>query len=313
VTTSSKRGIDKEVAMSDLVLETTKLSKRFKEVFAVDEVDLAVKRGEVFGFLGPNGAGKTTTIGMILGLIHPTAGEVRVMGEHVSPSHTAPLRRVGSLVGSTMVPHLSGRDNLDLLAGLPPRVDRRRVEEVLGTVGLTGAAHRPFETYSTGMKQRLGLAAALLHRPELLILDEPTNGLDPAGMREIREMIRSFASEGITVFLSSHLLHEVEQVCDRVAVLTRGKVVAQGVVADLVGKQDTVKVRVQAPVEAAHLLRSLEGVTSIQPNGAYVQVQGAPSEAVIVHLVSGGIVPSEVTRGGSDLESIFLELTSEPR
>jgi ABC-type multidrug transport system ATPase subunit len=310
MTMSHERGIDKEVAMSEVVLKTQKLTKRFKEVFAVNEVDLAVRRGEVFGFLGPNGAGKTTTIGMILGLIHPTAGQVEVLGERVSPGHTDPLRRVGSLVGSAMVPHLAGRDNLKLLAGLPPRVDGRRVEEVLETVGLSGAAHRPFETYSTGMKQRLGLAAALLHRPEILILDEPTNGLDPAGMREIREMIRSFASEGITVFLSSHLLHEVEQVCDRVAVLSRGKVVAQGLVADLVGRQDTVKVRVQAPAEAAQLLRSLEGVTSIQPNGAYVQVQGAPSEAVILHLVSGGVVPSEVTRGGSDLESIFLELTS---
>lgn len=298
--------------MSEVVLKTQKLTKRFGTMTAVDGVDLAVNRGEVFGFLGPNGAGKTTTIGMVLGLVHPTSGQVEVLGQRVTPSDNAPLRRVGSLVGSAMVPHLSGRDNLRLLAGLPPRVDLRRVEEVLELVGLSGAAHRTFETYSTGMKQRLGLAAALLNHPELLILDEPTNGLDPAGMREIREMIRSFASQGITVFLSSHLLHEVEQVCDRVAVLSGGKVVAQGDVSGLVGKQDSVRARVQAPAEAAQLLRSLEGVTSIQPNGAYVVVKGVPSEAVIVHLVSGGIVPSEVTRGASDLESIFLELTANP-
>lgn len=297
--------------MSSLVLQTHNLSKRFGEMAAVDGVDLTVVQGEIFGFLGPNGAGKTTTIGMILGLIHPTSGRVEVFGEEVSPGRTAPLRKVGSLVGLGMVPHLSGWDNLLLLAGLPPKVDSRRVEEVLELVALTHAANRPFGTYSTGMQQRLGLAAALLHRPALLILDEPTNGLDPAGMREIRDMLRTLAGEGITIFLSSHLLHEVEQVCDRVAVLNHGKVVAQGTVHDLLGKRDIVKVRVTSPQEAAHRLRSLPGVTQIQPNGVYVQVRGVPSEAVIVHLVSGGIVPSEVTIGGSDLESIFLELTKE--
>jgi ABC-type multidrug transport system ATPase subunit len=298
--------------MAEIVLQTHGLSKRFKGLTAVDQVSLTVQRGEVFGFLGPNGAGKTTTIGVILGLIHPTSGEVEVLGERVTPSRTAPLRRVGSLVGTPgMVPHLSGRDNLDLLSRLRPEVNARRVEEVLAQVGLTDASRRQFQSYSTGMKQRLGLAAALLHRPELLILDEPTNGLDPAGMREVRDLLRSLAGEGITVFLSSHLLHEIEQVCDRVAVLKRGKVVAQGAVAGLLGKQDVVKVRVPAPEAAAEVLRSLAGVTEIQPNGRYVQIKGVPSEAVVLHLVQNGIVPGEVTTGGSDLESIFLELTQD--
>ncbi|MHB1415631.1 MAG: ABC transporter ATP-binding protein [Chloroflexota bacterium] len=298
--------------MPDVVLKTRNLSKRFNRVAAVNEVDLSVNQGEVFGFLGPNGAGKTTTIGMILGLIHPTAGQVEVFGERVTPGHTRPLRRVGSLVGAPgMVPHLSGRDNLSLLAGLPPKANKERVEEVLKQVGLTEAANRAFQNYSTGMKQRLGLAAALLHRPSLLILDEPTNGLDPAGMREVRELLRALAAEGITVFLSSHLLHEVEQVCDRVAVLKQGHVVAQGTVAQLIGQQDVVKARVPSPAQAAGVLRTLAGVTRVEPNGTYVRVSGVPSEAVIVHLVNNGIVPSEVLRGESDLESIFLELTKE--
>jgi ABC-type multidrug transport system ATPase subunit len=294
------------------VIRTRGLTKRFGPLVAVDGVDLDVLPGEVFGFLGPNGSGKTTTISMILGLLHPTAGQVEVAGERVTPQQTSALHRVGSLVGSPgMVPYFSARDNLRVLAGLPPAADRKRVEEVLEQVNLVGAADRPFQTYSTGMKQRLGLAAALLHRPEILILDEPTNGLDPAGMREIRGMIRSFAAEGITVFLSSHLLHEVEQVCDRVAVLSRGKVVARGTVSELVGRKDVIRVRVAEPEEAARVLRALPGVTDVRPDSNHVDVRGVTSEAVIVHMVENGVVPSEVIRGGTDLESVFLELTQE--
>ena len=217
-----------------IVLRTHDLTKHFGPVRAVDCVNLAVRRGEVFGFLGPNGAGKTTTIGMCLGLIHPTTGDVELFGEPLTPDRTTPLRRVGALVGAPgLAPYLSGRENLRLLALLPPDMNEGRVEQVLGQVGLAEAARRKTKGYSSGMKQRLGLAGALLHRPELLVLDEPTNGLDPAGMREVRDLLRALADQGVTVFLSSHLLHEVEQVCDRVAVLHHGRVVAQGPVAEL--------------------------------------------------------------------------------
>jgi ABC-2 type transport system ATP-binding protein len=230
----------------------------------------------------------------------------------VTPSKTAALRRVGSLVGSPgMVPYLSGRENLSLLTRMYAHVDQRRVEEVLELVGLTQAAQRQFQGYSTGMKQRLGLAAALLHQPAVLILDEPTNGLDPAGMRQVRELLRSLAQDGITVFLSSHLLHEVEQVCDQVAVIHQGKIIAQGTVQDLLGDQKVVRVWVPAPQEAVQLLRTLPGVARIRPNGKYVEVAGVPSESVIMHLTSNGVVPSQVMAGQDDLEDIFLQLTAE--
>jgi len=298
--------------MSEIVLQTYNLSKRFGDVVAVDGVSLSVRRGEVFGFLGPNGAGKTTTIGMMLGLIHPTAGRVEVLGQEVTPKRTAPLRQVGALVGTPgLVPYLSGRDNLRLLARLHPEVDERRIDAVLEQVGLTEAADRKVKGYSTGMRQRLGLAAALLHRPQLLILDEPTNGLDPAGMREMRLLLRCLADEGMTVFLSSHLLHEVEQICDRVAVLNRGRVVAEGPVDALLAGEQVVRVRVPSPTQAVHLLETLPGVTRVEANGVYVEVQGVSSEAVVAHLTAYGIVPGEVTTARPDLESLFLSLTRE--
>ena len=297
--------------MKKVVLETHNLRKEFGDVVAVDGISFPVYEGEVFGFLGPNGSGKTTTISMALGLIHPTAGSVELFGERVTPGHTAPLKRVGALVGTALVPYMSGRDNLALLARLYPEVGKERIEELLARVNLTHAADRPVKGYSTGMKQRLGLAAALLHEPVLLILDEPTNGLDPAGMAEIRNLIRSLADEGITVFLSSHLLHEVEQVCDRVAVLKQGQVVAQGPVAGLIGgeQQTVVRLRVSSPAAAQTALQALPEVSHIKTNGAYVEVTGAPSETLVAYLVGKGIVPGEVTTESSDLESVFLGLT----
>jgi ABC-2 type transport system ATP-binding protein len=299
--------------MEPPVLQTHGLVKRFGPVAAVNGVDLQVQPGEVFGFLGPNGAGKTTTIGMILGLLYPTSGRVALFGEDVTPAHTAPLRKVGALVGEPgMVPHLSGRANLRLLARLHPGVTYERIEAVLEQVGLAHAAGRAFRGYSTGMKQRLGIGAALLHQPRLLILDEPTNGLDPAGMREIRELLRELAGQGVTVFLSSHLLHEIEQVCDRVAVLNQGRVVAHGPVAALLGTQRVVRARVPEPEAAARLLAELHPA-SVRTNGGTVEVEGVASEAVITRLVAGGMVPSEVTNGHAALEDIFLELTEGGR
>jgi ABC-type multidrug transport system ATPase subunit len=296
--------------MSDIVLRTEGLTKRFGPVIAVDTVDLAVRAGEVYGFLGPNGAGKTTTIAMALGLLHPTAGRVEVLGQRVTPGHTKALRRVGSLVGVPgMVPALSGRRNLKLLARLHPDVDDRRVEEILDFVSLSDAADRKYKGYSLGMRQRLGLAAALLHRPALLILDEPTNGLDPAGMREVRDLLQELAVTGTTVFLSSHLLHEVEQICDRVAVLNSGSVVAEGPVRELLRGSRVVRARVSSTRAALAALEGLPGMTCVEANGRSVVVHGASSEAVIVRLVEKGVVPSEVTTGETDLESVFLSLT----
>jgi ABC-2 type transport system ATP-binding protein len=297
--------------MSDYILETHDLSKNFGAVTAVNRINLQVKRGELFGFLGPNGAGKTTTIGIALGLVAASGGRVEIFGETVTPHQTRPLRRVGSLVGSpSLLPYMSGVDNLRMLARLSEGVDNGRIAEVIERVGMTESAQRKVQGYSTGMKQRIGLAAALLHRPELIILDEPTNGLDPKGMREMRDLLRDLAADGVTIFLSSHLLNEVEQICDRVAVLNRGEIVAQGGVQDLLGDQQTiVKVRVQSPTQAAEALQTLTGIGSVKSNGHYLEVTGVGGEAIVRHLAQREIYPSEVVAQRIDLESLFLEMT----
>lgn len=297
--------------MNDIILQTENLTKNFGQVKAVQAVELTIHRGEVFGFLGPNGSGKTTTIGMILGLIWPSRGRVTLFSQPVSPVQTRPLRQVGSLVGApALLPYLSGRENLRLVARLHSNVDNARVEEVLTLVNMRDAAGRKFKSYSTGMKQRLGLAAALLHQPALIILDEPTNGLDPAGMREMRDLIRRLADEGITIFLSSHLLHEVEQVCDRIAMLRQGQIVRQGAVRDLLEQgQQVVRLRVPIPAAAREVLATLPGAASIETNGRYLQITGVAGETAVAHLAQYGIIPSEITTRQTDLETLFLELT----
>ena len=296
--------------MNNIILQTNDLSKHFGAVTAVQSVNLRVQQGEVFGFLGPNGAGKTTTIGMVLGLIHPSAGQITLFDQPVTPSQNGALQRVGSLVGApSLVPYLTARENLQLVAKLHDGVENGRIDELLDLVGLSHAAGRKVKGFSTGMKQRLGLAAALLPRPALIILDEPTNGLDPAGMREVRTLIRQLADDGITVFLSSHLLHEVEQVCDRIAVIRQGKIVAQGAVDDLLNQSgQSVRLKVKNPAQAGELLAQLPQA-QIVTNGAYVQVSGVESETAVAHLTQNGIIPSEVAVQKSDLESLFLELT----
>jgi ABC-type multidrug transport system ATPase subunit len=277
----------------------------------VEDVSLEVRRGCVFGFLGPNGSGKTTTIAMILSLLRPNTGSVMLFGQAVTLGNNFPLRRVGALMGSpAFVPYMSARENLLLQQQFHPDVTRQRVDEVLETIGLTQATGQNAGKFSSGMKQRLGIGIALLHKPELLILDEPTNGMDPAGMVEIRKMLRSLADGGATVFLSSHLLHEVEQICDEVAILRQGTIVAQGKLETLLGKREpSVRVRVPSPADAAALLLRQSGVREAVVDGACVVVKGIPSETVIVCLVSGGMVPSEVIPGKPDLEKLFLELT----
>ena len=224
------------------IIETDGLTKRFGKIVAVDGLSLTVQRGHVFGLLGPNGSGKTTTMGMLLGLTRPTAGSFRLFGEQGNNQDA--LRRVGAIVETpTFYPYLTGRQNLAYFQGILGRGTAQELDALLDQVSLADRADDRFHTYSLGMKQRLGLAYALLGDPELLFLDEPTNGMDPAGMAEMRDLIRSLGTEDRTVFLSSHLLHEVEQVCDSVVILSKGKLIAQGSVAELLQGRGQIRAR----------------------------------------------------------------------
>ncbi len=298
--------------MNQIVLETKDLTKTYGKLRAVDAINITAYEGEVFGFLGPNGAGKTTTLGMVLGLVHPTHGEVCVLGEQVTPNHVHALRNVGALLGApTFVPYLSAWDNLELVSRLTPHVDKKRIAEVLERVGLTDSAHRKVGKFSTGMKQRVGLAMALVHRPRFVILDEPTNGLDPAGMREIRSLLRSLAENGTSVLLSSHLLNEVQQVCDRIAVLNKGAVVAQGRVDELLdGQKPSVRLTVNDTSVAVRALESLSGIENVQASGNTLIVIGVTSQEVMNHLLQQQVIPAEITAQKSDLESLFMDVTS---
>jgi ABC-2 type transport system ATP-binding protein len=287
------------------------LTKRYGNLAAVDGVDLTVRSGEVYGFLGPNGAGKTTTLRMVLGLIRPTAGSVHVLGRAPGPGR---LRGVGALIeGPAFYPYLSGLDNLRVLARYT-RVPDARIAGVLEQVDLAGRAKDPYRTYSLGMKQRLGVAAALLKDPRLLVLDEPTNGLDPAGMAEMRTLIRRLGASGRTVLLSSHLLGEVEQICDRVGVISRGRIVAESTVAELRG-ESTLWVGAEPLDRAAELARSLLGRDRVRVGDGGLELAVPPDRAAWINgeLVDGGIAVSELRRHERDLEAVFLELTGGVR
>ena len=301
-------------------LVATNLSKRYDDVAAVDGLDLTVEQGELFGFLGPNGAGKTTTIRMALGLILPTDGRVELLGEHVRPDH-APLARVGALVEEPAFwKYLSGRKNLEYLAragGDRAGVRRRlaRVDEVLEEVGLTAAADKRVKAYSQGMRQRLGLAQALLGEPELLVLDEPTNGLDPSGMREMRLLLRNLADRGITIFISSHLLFEVEAICDRVGVMARGRLVAEGPPETLRGGADRVRLDVDDSAKARQVVGTITGA-QIEDDGRSggagmltVRLsEGATPSALNAALVAAGVAVGALVPVRESLEDVFLEL-----
>jgi ABC-2 type transport system ATP-binding protein len=290
------------------LVETANLSKRYGHITAVDHVNLEVRRGEVYGFLGPNGAGKTTTLRMLLGLIRPTSGTARVLGR--APGDPRGLRRVGSLIESpAFYPYLSGRNNLRALARYA-RVPEARIESVLAQVEMAERADDVFKTYSLGMKQRLGVAAALLKNPDLLILDEPTNGLDPAGMAEMRTLVRKLGSGEHTVLLSSHLLGEVQQICDRVGVINHGKLVAEGAVAELRGQQGLL-VRATPLRRTQERLEQLLGSERVTVQGDALRLEASPSEAprITRALVEAGLDVSEVRPLERSLEEVFLELT----
>ena len=303
--------IDAERSANDgLVIETHDLTKRYGDLVAVDGLTLRVRRGEVYGFLGPNGAGKTTTLRMLLGLVRPTAGSATVLGAR--PGSPAGLARVGALIeGPGFYPFLSARDNLRVMAA-HAGVDAARADVVLDEVRLADRARDRFDTYSQGMKQRLGIASALLKDPDVLILDEPTTGLDPKGMAEMRTFIRDLGSGRRTVLLSSHLMQEVEQVCDRVGVIHRGELVKEGTVDELRGGRSLV-VRAEPVEGAVRVLEDLPEVAAVTTDDGELTVTADPAAAAAINraLVGAGIAVSELRSERASLEEVFLGLTDD--
>jgi ABC-2 type transport system ATP-binding protein len=295
-------------------LRAIAVSKAYGKRLAVDHLDLQVDRGELFGFLGPNGAGKTTTIRMALGLVAPTNGSIEILGLEVRHSRAKVLPRVGSLVEApALYGYMSGRNNLRAIGDLLGGVGKKRIDEVLEIVALTGRDKDRVKTYSMGMKQRLGLAVALLNDPDLLILDEPANGLDPAGIVEMRDLLRGLAAAGKTVFISSHVLSEVQQICTRVAIINHGRLVKLAPVAELLDAPGEYQIQVDSPDALVAALR-------LQPWGQEARVEHglvitrAPEgrgRNLIAFLVQHGHHPDSVSERQRDLEDIFLSLTDD--
>jgi ABC-2 type transport system ATP-binding protein len=306
-------------------LELEGLTKRFGDFVAVEDLSFVVRRGDVYGFLGPNGSGKSTTIRMILGLVRPTSGEVRIFGRPAtSPEERAEM--AGFVEAPGFYEYLSARDNLRLLAAADRRPDKRPpLREVLETVGLSDRARDRVRTYSQGMKQRLAIAAALLREPEFLVLDEPTNGLDPGGMRDIRALVRQLSGEGLTIFLSTHLLSEVEQLCNRVAVVSRGRLLAEGALAEIAEQaRDRTEYRLVAddPERTRTVLGAREGVALL--NGRPEELEGFRPEEVVRFstgpegagpvvrtLVEEGVEVLALVPARPNLEELFLRLTED--
>lgn len=296
--------------MNDCIVRTEKLTRRFGEITAVKDLSIEINRGQVYGFLGPNGSGKTTTIAMMLGLIHPTSGRVNLFDRELSPES---LRRVGTVMDSGgFYSGFSGRDNLLIFGSLHKPANRKRVDEALEMVGLTPRAKSKYHTYSMGMKQRLSIALALLDDPELLIFDEPTNGMDPEGIAEIRSLIVKLAAQGKTVFLASHLLAEVEQVCTHLAILKKGVVVKQGALRDLLSKENRGELEITlADVASASDLLKQSGYDARAENGKLVvKVKEGDPEKISVLLVSAGFPIREMHLSQAHLEDVFMDATA---
>ena len=298
------------------VLETERLTKRFGQVLAVDDLSLRIEAGEVLGFLGPNGSGKSTTIGMVLGLIAPTSGAIRIAGRALAGSPSIVCQHVGSIIETpAFYPYMSGRDNLRAHGMMVGGVPESKIDMLLVKVGLADRARHKYKSYSLGMKQRLGLAATMLTNPALIILDEPTNGLDPAGQREIREIIPHLADEGHAVLLASHMLHEVEQVSDRVLIVRQGRKITEGQVDDLLRRGGYLEVVVPGDDldHARKLIRPLPGIEQVTlERGKLVVV--APEElggTINRTLAASGIYASAISPRRSSLEDLFLELTMD--
>ena len=305
---------------NELAVQTIGLGKRFGARAALDGVDLAVPRGVAFGFLGANGAGKTTLIRLLLGLAEPTAGSMHVLGREVPRDRIAALARVGAIIEEPRFHlHLTGRENLHIHAAARERESHERVDGALARVGLTARADERVRTYSLGMRQRLGVARCLLADPELLILDEPMNGLDPAGIQEFRRLIRELVTEGRTVLLSSHLLDEVERTCDVAAIVDQGKVVAQGAIHELVrGGPRAIDIVCHSPVQAAALLAAMPGVTRASDHEGSLRVTLGPDApvdrevvtALLRRLLDHGVAIERVAPVAASLEDRFLTMTT---
>jgi ABC-2 type transport system ATP-binding protein len=299
----------------DAVIKTSGLTKRYGKRLAVDGLDLEVGRGQIFGFLGPNGAGKSTTIRLLLGLLQPNGGEAWVLGARVPSERLRTAGRVGALAESpAFYDHLSGRKNLELLARLSGGCPRSRVDEVLELVGLTDRQRDRVAAYSHGMRQRLGIAQALLPKPELVILDEPATGLDPQGLAEVRELMRHLRDEeGMTIFLSSHLLHEVELICTDVGVVAQGRLIRRGTVEELLRRPEShVEVTVDDAARAAQVAAPLPFVVGAEvvDGQLHVNLTGDPAD-LNAALVTAGLRVSALTPARSTLEEIYLTLMAE--
>jgi ABC-2 type transport system ATP-binding protein len=293
---------------NDIAIAASDLTKRYGDLVAVDRLTLRVRRGEVYGFLGPNGAGKTTTLRMLVGLVRPTSGNASVLD--APPGSSEGLARIGALIEApAFYPFLSARDNLRVMA-LHAGVERERIEGALEEVELGDRATDRFETYSQGMKQRLGVASALLKDPDVLILDEPTTGLDPKGMAEMRSFIRGLGRGRRTVLLSSHLMPEVEQICDRVGVIDRGRLVKEGTVDELRGG-GVLLVRADPLEHAGRVLEGLPGIDRVVAGDGALRITADPARAPAINkaLVEAGVAVSELRSERASLEDVFLKLT----
>jgi ABC-2 type transport system ATP-binding protein len=318
LTTTADKDTASREGESQWAVETHGLTKRFKDNIAVDGVELLVPRGCAFGYLGPNGAGKTTLIRVLLGLTHADAGTMSLLGYPVPHQRDKALARMGAIVDEPRFHgHLTGRQNLQILAAAREVAARTRIDASLDRVGLIHRADDKVSKYSMGMRQRLGVAACLLGDPQLLILDEPMNGLDPAGMLDMREMIQSLVAEGRTVVLSSHLLDEVERTCDAVAIVDRGKVIRQGAISELLaGSAFELQIECSTPDRAGAILAGTQWGSGVRidPNGLIVDLLAGTDRAVVAEinrlLVEAGLSVYRLQEMHASLESWFLEVTT---
>jgi ABC-2 type transport system ATP-binding protein len=299
--------------MNGPILQTEALTKSYSRRTVVDSLSLSVERGDIFGFLGQNGAGKSTVIRMALGLVRPTRGRVLLFGHDMAKHSLRALGRVGAIVEApAFYENFSGYRNLRMFAAMSGGAERKRIEETLDLVGLLSRAADPVRTYSHGMRQRLGIAQALLPHPEFIILDEPTDGLDPQGIQEIRLLLPRLRDElGLTIMLSSHLLFEVERICNRVAIIDEGRLLCQGAIEDLVGNERVIKITAE-PLEEACLLLNREPLLTVSRNGSdslYVRIKNDDIARVNALLVANDIRVLELAPQRATLEEVFLTLT----
>ncbi len=308
--------------MKDIVLRLVNLTKKFGSLIAVNNLNIEVNRGEIFGFLGPNGAGKTTTIRMIVGLIKPTSGFVEIDGINIQKDFLGGIKRIGAIVESpAFYPYFSGRKNLEILldisnSGLSGKEKQKRISELLARVNLEDRGKDKVSSYSQGMKQRLGIAGALIAEPEIIILDEPTNGLDPAGMKEIRELIKNLARDkDISVFLSSHLLNEVEQICDRVGIIDKGNLISLGEVKSLLKRSfENFVIVVNNAEKIFNDLKNEKWIIDVKirkDREIHIKIDCRYSEKLGSLLHDKGIYPEEITKVSETLEEYFLRVTTQ--